>query len=645
MSDLTESRFKTALLIRAVETKLLSLFAEGRLNGTVHTCIGQEFSGIAVAEALEVGDTVISNHRCHGHFIARTGEVEGLIAELMGKSTGVCGGRGGSQHLHQDNFFSNGVQGGIAPVATGLSWAAKRRGKGEITVVFLGDGTLGEGVVYESLNIAAKWKLPILFVLENNRVSQSTAQEQTLAGTIDGRAAAFGIPTGSGETWSVDALMDSARIAVETVRSSSSPFFLRIDTDRLMAHSKGDDDRPSEEIKRLHARDPLGVFKVSKPEDYARFESEANTRVEAAVAEAESAPVGDLGKEDEDAWSVVDWSEPESPSKQRVVERINLALANALDGDARVVVFGEDLESPYGGAFKATRELSERFPSRVCNTPISEAAIAGLANGAALGGDRPVGEFMFGDFLTLAADQWINHASKFGYMYGDSVSAPLVLRTPMGGRRGYGPTHSQSLEKHFLGLPRTRVLALNGRVDPLDVYKNLFDTLDRPSLVIENKLLYARALDAPLPPGFTLEHSNEIFPTVRLKPGGKADATIFCWGGALEEAEAAARRLFEEEEIAVEIIAPLSLYPFNAAPLIESVKKTQRLLIIEEGLAFASLGSEASVQILERAPGALKAMARLASARTPIPSAKSLEAQALPSVESVIARVKELIDE
>src|ERR1700676_4882528 len=164
-SSLAEA-FATAALIREVEERLLQLFAAGKLFGTVHTCVGQEMVGVAIARALRAGDILFSNHRCHGHFLARTGNVEGLIAEIMGKSGGICGGRGGSQHLSDmsNGFFSNGVQGGIAPISAGLAMSLQLRDTDNLAVVFLGDGTLGEGAVYETLNIVSKWKLPLLFV-------------------------------------------------------------------------------------------------------------------------------------------------------------------------------------------------------------------------------------------------------------------------------------------------------------------------------------------------------------------------------------------------------------------------------------------------------------------------------------------------
>jgi len=235
--------FEKALLARFVDEKLLELFAAGELHGTVHTCIGQEMSGL-ISEFLRPTDTVFSNHRCHGHFLWRTGDAAGLIAELMGRAAGVCGGIGGSQHLYKDGFLSNGIQGGIAPVAAGLALAHKLKGAGDISVVYLGDGTLGEGVVYETFNLASKWDLPLLFVLEDNKYAQSTAQHETLAGDICSRPAAFGIEALKADTWNWENLYALAGALIEQLRQDSRPRFLCIETYRLKAHSKGDDTRP-----------------------------------------------------------------------------------------------------------------------------------------------------------------------------------------------------------------------------------------------------------------------------------------------------------------------------------------------------------------------------------------------------------------
>jgi 2-oxoisovalerate dehydrogenase E1 component len=632
-----------AVLIRGVEQRLLDLFSQGKLFGTVHTCIGQEWTGLAVAEALEAGDVIFTSHRGHGHFLARTDDVDGLIAEVMGKRTGVCGGRGGSQHLCAGGVYSNGVQGGIVPVTAGLALASKLRGTGNVAVVFIGDGTLGEGAVYETLNIASKWALPLLVVLENNLYAQSTSQSQTLAGEIEARASAFGIAAERADTWDPSGLLAMAAGAVAAVRREGRPRFLRVDTYRLNAHSKGDDDRDPIEVRSYWDRDPIVRFARENPAAAAKIEAEAHARIDAAVARAEAAPYADAGRGDNVEPRPVAWRKTDIAEPERIVAKIHDALRRALLGDDRVVLLGEDIEGPYGGAFKVTKSLSLEFPGRVKNTPISESAIVGLGNGLALAGLVPVCEIMFGDFLTLAADQWVNHASKFRYMYNDQVDLRLVVRTPMGGKRGYGPTHSQSLEKHFLGLPGTRVLAIHHRFDPGRLYDALFATIDRPTLVVENKLLYGLKAGAWAPEGFALEESDEVFPTTRIRPeGAAADLTILCYGGMLADVEKALDPLFDEHEIIAEVICPTELYPFNAWPLVESVARTGRLLVAEEGLSFAAFGAEAIARVMELAPGALRGVRRLASPPHPIPSCGPLEKAVLPGSSHVEAAAVEL---
>jgi 2-oxoisovalerate dehydrogenase E1 component len=636
-----------AMLIRGVERKLLDLFAAGKLFGTVHTCIGQEWSGIAVAKALRDGDLIFTSHRGHGHFLARTGDVDGLIAEVMGKQTGICGGRGGSQHMCAQGVFSNGVQGGIVPVTAGLALAHKLRGSDHIAVVFIGDGTLGEGAIYEAMNIASKWELPLLIVLENNLYAQSTPQSQTLAGDICARGAAFGIRTAQADTWDLETLLPTTAQCVAWVRTQGKPLFLRIDSYRLMAHSKGDDDRAPEELQAYWAKDPLTLFALKDKEKAEAMQAVVCERIDAAVARAEASPYAapSTAAADPSEFAPHAWTPTRIATAERAVTLIHDALERNMHRDERIILLGEDIEGPYGGAFKVTKNLSQTFPGRVRNTPISEAAIIGLGNGLALSGLLPVCEIMFGDFLTLAADQLINHASKFRYMYNDQVTPRLIVRTPMGGKRGYGATHSQCLEKHFLGLPGTLMLATHSRFDPGLVYDVLFRSIDRPTIVIENKLLYGMRVADRVADGFVLEHTDELFPTTRIRPEAAPDVTILCYGGMLPDVEKAVELLFDEHEIISEVVCPIQLYPFNPWPVVESVQRSGRLLVVEEGLSFAAFGAEVAAQVVERAPGALEQVRRLASPRHPIPSCGPLEKQLLPGPEHVVTVVREMLND
>ena len=278
------------------------------------------------------------------------------------------------------------------------------------------------------------------------------------------------------------------------------------------------------------------------------------------------------------------------------------------------------------------------------NTPISEAAIVGVGNGAALSGWRPVVEIMFGDFLALCFDQLINHAAKFVGMYNDKVRIPLVVRTPMGGKRGYGPTHSQNLEKHFAGIPGLTLLALHGRARIAPLYASLHE-LKEPVLIIENKLLYAARGDAPLPEHFRLEESGTRFPTTRLVPDRTPDLTVVAFGRMSALAERVARTLYEQEEINLELIFPLSISPLAMRPIVESVARTGKLLVIEEGAAGFDLASEviAGACLGARAGTALQAR-RIAAKPVPIPSAAELERGVLPSEAQILAACLELFD-
>ncbi|MCD4752664.1 MAG: thiamine pyrophosphate-dependent dehydrogenase E1 component subunit alpha [Anaerolineaceae bacterium] len=244
--------------IRRTEETLLELFSTGLLFGTVHTCIGQEACAVGVINALDkTKDVIWSNHRGHGHYISYINDVEGLVAEIMGKSSGVCHGVGGSQHLHNHNFYTNGVLGGTVACAVGSAFAEKEKKTGAITVVFLGDGAMGEGIVYESLNMASLWNLPILFVLEHNQYAQSTPTALAHAGDITLRPKAFNIETKTLKADNVLSIYKTAQEIVNKVRNQQKPFFLSLQTYRYAPHSKGDDFRSKKEIENQKKTDPL----------------------------------------------------------------------------------------------------------------------------------------------------------------------------------------------------------------------------------------------------------------------------------------------------------------------------------------------------------------------------------------------------
>lgn len=337
-----------------------------------------------------------------------------------------------------------------------------------------------------------------------------------------------------------------------------------------------------------------------------------------------------------------------------VLESLNQALHQAFAEDQRVVLIGEDLLDPYGGAFKVSRGLSSQYPERVLTSPVSEAAITGVAGGMALRGLRPVVEIMFGDFSTLIADQVINSLSKFRWMYNEQVEVPVVIRTPMGGRRGYGPTHSQTLEKLYLGVPGLHVLAPNSLSDPGELLCKAILDDPEPVLFVENKLLYLKPLaDGDRLKDFEIETSSpagSYAPTLRLSlKGAPASAlTLAAYGYMADLALEAVQRLAFEQEIFCELVAPSQLAPFGApgqleAALHASLERTGRLLTVEEGTYSLGWGAEIAARAAQALGPALKKVERLAAAEHPIPASVPLEQATLPGMEVIIAAAQRMV--
>jgi pyruvate/2-oxoglutarate/acetoin dehydrogenase E1 component len=353
-----------------------------------------------------------------------------------------------------------------------------------------------------------------------------------------------------------------------------------------------------------------------------------------------------------------------------VLESLNHGLRDAMTRDDRVFLLGEDILSPYGGAFKVARGLSESFPDRVLTTPISEAAIVGLASGMALRGLRPVVEIMFGDFTTLIADQLINHAAKFRWMYNDQVRVPVVIRTPMGGRRGYGPTHSQTLEKLYLGVPGLRILAPGVYGDPGELLVQAILADDDPVLFVENKLLYLLpvqeeaslaefTLQLVLPPTqetqthgagqmLTRPLSTPSYaPAYRLTLRGAPapQLTIAAYGYMAELGRQAILRLAYEQEIFAELVVVTQLAPFEIEPILESSRHSRRLLVIEEGTLTLGWGAEILARASESLGPALQKVQRLAALDLPVPASGPLELQVLPGVDEIFRTVRQMFSQ
>jgi len=324
-----------------------------------------------------------------------------------------------------------------------------------------------------------------------------------------------------------------------------------------------------------------------------------------------------------------------------------------MENDQRVFVLGEDISDPYGGAFKVTKGLSSNFPDRVLSTPISEAAITGFSSGLAISGFKPVLEIMFGDFITLCADQIINGCSKFQWMYGESFNVPLVIRTPMGAYRGFGPTHSQTLETLFLGVPGINIVAPSSYHNAGELlYKTVVDA-EKPTLFIENKSLYPEKLKEPDNKGMVGDfHYREVdichksYPTIslRLEKEEKADITLISYGGVSLLSVMAASHLFMEEEVNVELLIPSLIKPLPLLDVITSVKETGKVVIVEEGVRTGGFGAELGSLISEKAFSYLeKPVLRIGAKDCPIPSSKHLEESILPKASDIEMAIRGLL--
>lgn len=636
-------------LLRRCEQLILDQFSRGLVSGTTHTCMGQELAAMSVVRALDhADDGVLSNHRNHGHFMTYSGEFAGLVAEIMGREDGICGGRGGSQHLAYRHFHSNGVQGGMLGIGVGMALARKRHGGGGMVAAMIGDGTLGQGMVYEAMNLASIWQAPMLFVVENNAIAQTTETRHTIGGgDIEARGRAFGLPT-----WRIDdadpALFDKTAAIVAELRASGGPGFLVLDTRRLGPHSKGDDLRDAAEMDEIRARDPLQALGRRLDEAERTDIEQRNAAFMEQVRDTASAsPEATHGEVPEHIFSApaaehpVANSLPPPPADSNVRQAINHALDHLLANDPAVVLLGEDMHDPYGGAFKVTIGLSSKYGDRVISTPISEAGITGAAIGLATEGMRPVLEIMFADFLSLSIDQLYNHAVKFPGVF-DDAQVPLVLRTPSGGRRGYGPTHSQSPENLITAIPGLTVVfgSHRHRVDQLLV--DATRRWDYPVVFLEHKLLYGE----PQQPGSYHvlpadpdDPGAALFPTLQRRRED-ADLCIVTYGGMLPEVEKALEFLEAEEELAVDVLVPALLAPFPRRTLVDALLDYPRIAVAEESHHDFGISAEVLASLMEA--GYQGQVVRIGTPPIPIASARSLEREILPDHQRLIDDILDL---
>lgn len=588
-----------ALAIRAFEQQMLKVYATGQVRGTVHTCVGQEILPAAICHFSEDNDWIFGGHRAHGYYLARTQDFVGLAAEIFGKQGATSEGIGGSQHLHAHNFYTNGIQAGMMPIAAGVAEAIDSN---SISICVIGDGTLGEGLVYETLNFSSLHNLPMLTIVEDNGIAQTTPQEIFLAGTLEQRAKAFDVQYFFVDSQNFGETLNIAQSAISYVRTSRKPALLHVRSYRLNSHSKGDDNRSPNYISQITENDYINKLVNNDPAFKARYEyhEEIMSKISTEVLDRQPA-TGLLKNHSENVTKIQSVTiSNQDETFLTGAKRAQKRIVEILDSVPNSKFIGEDILAnaipdgkSYGGAFGVSGDLSNLYPGRVITTPISESFIAGFGIGRALAGSPSVVEIMFGDFSTLIVDQIRQQASKIPSMYGKQIDVPVLYRLPMGGRRGYGPTHSQNYEGMFFGIANTIVLAENGYNNDSRLYHKLLK-LGLPSIVIESKDDYSSKTETQQIPGYTIAAKTSeslVVPwkiqSTRISPTW----TIVTYGHAAKIVEEALKILAKEHEIFAEVLIFDIISPIQIDEIVLSASKTRKILVVEESIPDQGLTS------------------------------------------------------
>jgi 2-oxoisovalerate dehydrogenase E1 component len=654
-ADELKQLYRMLLLPRMIEEKMLLLLRQGKLSKWF-SGIGQEAIAVGVAAALRDDDWVLPMHRNLGIFTARELDLPRLLRQLLGKDGGLTKGRDRTFHFGQLEKKIVGMishLGAMLPVANGLALAARLRGETRVAAAFTGDGATSEGDFHEALNLAAVWKLPVLFVIENNQYGLSTpSHEQYACKQLADRALGYGMPGTIVDGNDVLAVHRAVRRAADRARRGDGPSLLEFKTFRMRGHEEasGTDYVPRELVEDWARRDPLvrlesqllGSAVLGEAEPAAlreAYKARIDALVDEAIAEKEPMATAEDLLADVYAASPRAAAAPTAQAlaaapERRYVDAIRDGLREAMRRDARVLLLGQDI-AEYGGVFKATEGLVEEFgKARVRNTPIIESGAIGTALGLALDGFRPMVEMQFGDFITCGFNQIVNNLAKNHFRWGAGV--PVVIRAPVGGGTGAGPFHSQNVESWFTSVAGLKVVA---PATPFDAKGLLLASFEdgNPVLFLEHKLLY-RSSKGPVPEGY---YTVPIGQAAVVRAG--TDATIVTYGVGVSWALDAARALSDEGQ-EVEVVDLRSLLPWDRETVIASVRKTSRALVLHEAPLTGGFGGEIAAAIGKDAFEWLDApVERVAALDTPVPFAKALEAvfspksRVLPALRALLA--------
>ena len=652
-TDRMRRLYRALLLPRLIEEKALLLLRQGRLSKWF-SGMGQEAIAVGVTFALEADDWVLPMHRNLGVFTTRSLDLGRLFRQLFGKDGGYTKGRDRTFHfglLEKRIVGMISHLGATVPVADGLALAAQLRGERRVAATFSGDGGTSEGDFHEAVNLAAVWKLPVLFVIENNQYGLSTpVSEQYACADLADRGIGYGIPGVVVDGNDVLAVVEAVGRAAVRARNGDGPTLLEFKTFRMRGHEEasGTDYVPQHLFEEWGRKDPLARFEqwlltrglldeATRDKLRADLKPIIDTLVDEALAAPD--PVSSAERELADVYapSALVVSEPEpsaGAAERRYVDAIQDGLREVMRRRRETILMGQDI-AEYGGVFKVTEGFVEEFgKARVRNTPIIESGAVGAALGLALDGFRPMIEMQFGDFITCGFNQIVNNLAKTHYRWGAAV--PVVVRVPVGGGTGAGPFHSQNVEAWFTHVAGLKVVAPATPSDAKGLLTAAFED-GNPVLYLEHKLLYRSARERVPSGWYTLPLGQ-----ARVAREG-TDATIVTYSvGVTWAIEAAERMAAEGRE--VEVIDLRTLLPWDRETVLQSVRKTGRALVLHEAPMTGGFGGELAAVIGAEAFDALDApVSRVGALDTPVPFSKALEevfsarARVLPALRELLA--------
>ncbi|TPW74845.1 alpha-ketoacid dehydrogenase subunit alpha/beta [Schumannella soli] len=685
-------------LIRAFEEYVLELAGQKLINGPAHSSIGQEGGAVGSALPLVSADQINGSHRGHHQFLAKafghvqpagfdakadfTPEVRDVLyralSEIAGLKDGYCGGRGGSMHLQWIDagaMGTNAIVGGAVPFAVGFGWADRHAGTDNVAISYFGDGAVNIGSVLESFNLSSAWDVPVSFFIENNQYAVSTnVNEATGEARLSGRGLGFGIPS-----WRVDgqdtlAVYLATQQAVEHMRAGGGPTIIEADTYRYF-HQNGPFPgsafgyRTKEEEQSWRDRDPILLVEshlVRRGILTADEAKELRTRVKSTMAEigdrvVEADPNGKPGslRIRTELWpdtsrinegirgdipsfegltvkNASDFAESELRDA-KFVDVIAETMHRRMSQDDSIITLGEDIHRLSGGSRGATKGLADDFPARTLGTPISENAFTGFAGGVAMDGRYyPVIELMYADFLWVAADQLFNQIGKARHMFGGQSDMPLIMRIKIGTNTGYGSQHSMDPAGILATSVGWRIIAPS---TPLD-YVGLLNTAMRlkdPVAVLEHDAdLYKTVGKAPIDLDYLLP-----FGKAEIRRSG-SEVTVISYLSMVQRALDAVEQTGVDGEVID--LRWLDKASVDWDAIGESITKTNRVVIVEQGAAGTSYGGWLSDEIQRRYFDYLDAPVTRVSGSESSPSiSKVLEAAALASTDDIVAAIRGIV--